>query len=97
MSEQKFEEWALVELFGHQRVAGLVSEQTIGGCSFVRVDIPETQDNKAHSRLFGNGSIYAINPTTKEIAQQLAERCNAVPVQPYEIRQPSLTYEEDDL
>lgn len=43
MSEQqaKFEEWAIVELFGHQRVAGLVSETQIGGQSFVRVDVPE--------------------------------------------------------
>jgi hypothetical protein len=34
------EQWAIVEIFGHQRIAGRLTEQTIGGCSFVRVDVP---------------------------------------------------------
>lgn len=41
---QPFESWALVELFGHQRIAGHVTEQQIGGCQFVRVDVPEIED-----------------------------------------------------
>lgn len=31
-SNEKFESWGLLELFGHQRLAGKLSEQTIGGC-----------------------------------------------------------------
>lgn len=33
--------WAIVELFGHQRVAGQISEQNFGGAHLVRVDVPE--------------------------------------------------------
>ena len=50
MGEQtKFEEWAVLELFGHQRLAGLVSEVQIGGASFVRVDVPHEDKRKAGS------------------------------------------------
>lgn len=38
--DQPQAQWAIVELFGHQRVAGRISQQTFGGASFVRVDVP---------------------------------------------------------
>lgn len=36
-----FEEWMLVEQLGHKRIAGLVTEQTIAGFDYLRIDIPE--------------------------------------------------------
>jgi len=39
-----FEAWGLLELFGHQRLAGRLSEQTIGGCHFSwRFSAPRTR------------------------------------------------------
>ena len=35
----KKEFWAIVELMGHQRIAGKVSEETIGGAALLRVDV----------------------------------------------------------
>ena len=35
------EMWAVVELFGHQRVTGKLSTQTLGAACLLRVDIPE--------------------------------------------------------
>lgn len=58
--ENHFDQWCIVELFGHQRIAGRVSEQTIGGCSFVRVDVPGGKDRPAFTRLLGQGAIYSI-------------------------------------
>lgn len=39
-TQTKFDHWCIVESFGHERIAGRVTEQTIGGCSFIRVDVP---------------------------------------------------------
>lgn len=31
MEQKSFETWAIIELFGHQQIAGLVTETTIDG------------------------------------------------------------------
>lgn len=78
MSEEikKFEAWGIVELFGHSRVAGRISEATIGGCSFVRVDVPATGNLPAYTKFLGNGAIYAIN-ITDELAAKMAASTTA--------------------
>lgn len=73
----KFEQWCVVEIMGHKRFAGFVSEQSLGGTSFVRVDVPEvtTKDGTklaAFSKLFGAGSIYCLSPCTEETARAFA-------------------------
>lgn len=73
MSE-KFEGWCVVELFGHQQVAGFVSEQTIGGCGFVRVDVPAHDGIEPFTKLYGEKAIYAIHPCSEQLAKQAAAR-----------------------
>jgi len=96
---QKFEQWAILELFGKQRIAGLVSEETIGGCSFVRVDVPKTtEEGWAFTKLFGNGAIYAITITTKERVLKAVELLCPKPYTPRvsEDRMISSSYGDDD-
>ena len=96
MSEQdKFDSWAVVELFGHQQIAGRVTEATIGGCSFLRVDVPDQPAREAHSyfaaqpalpaytRYFGNGAIYAMSPCTESAARAVAARIRVLPPIPF--------------
>lgn len=68
--------WAIVEILGRRAFAGLVSEQAIGGTSFVRIDVPSVssdgQELPAFTKLFGAGSIYAISPCTEETARAFA-------------------------
>lgn len=73
MAEQKkVEFWGVVELFGHNQVAGLVSEATLGGCSFVRVDVPEAEGRQAFTKYYGQGAIYAMHPCSEELARAAA-------------------------
>jgi len=86
--DEKFETWGLLELFGHQRLAGKLSEQTIGGCHFIRIDVPPVEDVQGYTRFFTQGAIYSLTPTTESIARALANRLQAQPVQIYDIRSP---------
>jgi len=86
MSNEKFDQWCIVELFGHQRIAGRVTEQTIGGSNFVRVDVPPVEGKAAgFTRLFGQGAIYGINPVTEEIARMAAANIRAEPIGVYDL------------
>lgn len=87
MTEPKFEAFALIELFGHSRMAGKVTEQSIGGSSFIRVDVPETPKSPAFTRILNPSSIYAINPVTEEVVNELAVRIQSVPIQEWDIRE----------
>lgn len=82
----KFDSWALVELFGHTRMVGKVTEQTIGGIPFVRVDVPENGGNVAYTRFLGNGAIYAITPLAEEVALELAKSIRTAPVSEWDVR-----------
>lgn len=92
----KFDQWAVVELFGHQRTAGRVSEQIVAGQGFVRVDVPAVEDQEGFSRLFGPGAIYSIIPTSEEIVRAYVARNVGTPIQPYMLRLPEPAREEDD-
>src|SRR3990167_3951700 len=84
MEQERFEAWGIVDLFGHTRLAGRISEQTIGGETFIRVDVPNCEG--FHTRLFGKGAIYCMSLTDEAIARNTAKRSEARPVSAYEFR-----------
>lgn len=86
MQEQKFEINAVVELFGHNRMAGKVTEQTIGSASFIRIDVPETTQQPKFTRLVNPSAIYAINPVTEEVMIAMAEGISSKPIESWDIR-----------
>jgi len=83
---EKFESWGLLELFGHQRLAGKLSEQTIGGVHFIRIDVPELPDVAPYTRFFTQGAIYGMTPMEESTARKLASYLRATPVSSYELR-----------
>ncbi|MEN6466077.1 MAG: acetyltransferase [Syntrophaceae bacterium] len=84
---EKFESWAIVELFGHQRIAGKISEQQIGGCSFLRVDVPASENSPAYTKLYGNGAIYGITITDEETARAAAKHLGPQPMDEWSVRE----------
>jgi hypothetical protein len=70
----KLETWAVVELFGHDRIAGFMTEEEIAGAAFVRVDVPEVDGEQAYSKLFGPSAIYAITPVSEDVARAACQR-----------------------
>ena len=67
-----FSEWCILELMGHRRLAGLVTEQQIAGHGFLRLDVPGEGDAWSASQWYSPTSVYCITPTTEEIARKLA-------------------------
>jgi hypothetical protein len=77
-------------------MAGRVTEQRIGGTSFVRVDAPAVADRPAFTKILGAS---AINPVTEETARAAAQAFRHVPISEFEIpalRQGALSLEEGD-
>lgn len=81
--------WAIVEIYGHTKIAGLVTEQVIAGQGFIRVDVPDLlaagpyQAQPSFTRLYGANAIYSITPVSQELALQAAQSMRVRPVNVY--------------
>lgn len=93
---EAFEGWAILELMGHRRLAGWVSEQTLAGTAFIRLDIPADgddagatydpdQDSYVATQLYSPAALYCLTPTTKDMALAVARHNRPTPVQRWEL------------
>lgn len=80
-----FDHWCLVEIMGHNRYAGRVTEQTLAGSAMLRVEIPATSKQPAFSKFFNPSSVYSITPVDEAIARGLAEKIDHAPVVAYDL------------
>lgn len=84
-----FEAFAIVELMGHQKIAGKVSEQVIAGSALLRVDVPKTSGHDPYTKLYGVGAIYCMTITDEATAQAAAESFDQPPISPWIVRLPT--------
>jgi len=82
----KFDAWCVVEVMGRRMYGGRVTEQTLGGATFIRVDVPENASvgRSAFTKLLTAGSIYAITPCSEETARRFAALSSDGPMHVYE-------------
>jgi hypothetical protein len=94
-------QWAIVELMGHTRIAGAVSEVQWAGGIVARVHIPEVSQRTdttrnggpavdvrripAHTRYLTHQAIYAVNWVDEETALAAAHLFAHEPVSPYSL------------
>lgn len=96
---EKFETWAIVELMGHVRIAGLLTEEERFGVKMGRIDIPDGDGGVLTTQYFGGSSVYRITPVSEEAARAVAARNKPEPVHYYELPKPERSFsdvEEDD-
>lgn len=66
--------FALVEVFGHTKVAGRVTTRKVGVNVMFQVDVPKgDKDEFSHSQLFSPAAVFSINPTTEEWCRRWAK------------------------
>lgn len=85
--KEPFEAWALVELMGHNKIVGRVSEHQFGNQSMLRVDVPEIDGLPAFSKLVAISAVYAINPMTETDAIDYAKQIKAKPFDVWSMEQ----------
>ena len=83
MSEP-FECWAILELMGHVRVGGKVSEEERFGVKMGRIEIPNAEGGFT-TTYFGGTSVYRLTPCGEAEARAVAARSQPQPVHVWEM------------
>jgi hypothetical protein len=85
-SAEPIDEWMIVELLGHRRLAGRVREVQIAGAGFLRLDIPAAGDDPGRTQFVAPGSVYALHPVDETTARRAAQAWRPEPVSRWELR-----------
>jgi hypothetical protein len=68
VKQTDLEMWAIVELMGHGRTAGIIRTSDLGG--LIRVDVPI--EDGYRTEYYGDSAIYSIKVVSEEIARAYA-------------------------
>lgn len=74
--------WAIVELMGHVKLAGRLTEEEKFGAKMGRLDIP--QGDGFVTQMFGGGSVYRITVVTEDVARHVCKQTSPAPVSPWD-------------
>lgn len=89
--------WAILELMGHRRLGGMLSEVSGGALAgFLRIDIPG-RDGKATTQFYAPAAVYCITPTSEDVARKVANLSRPEPVTRWELERAARTVDEDDF
>jgi hypothetical protein len=78
-----YDGWAILELMGHVRLAGRVTEESHFGVALGRIDIPN--GDTFTTQYFGGSSIYRLSPVSEQVARIVASQNQPEPVHRWEL------------
>lgn len=85
----EFKQWAVLELMGHRRLGGLVTEAVIAGSAFIRIDIHIQEsligNDVVTTQFYSPASVYSIIPVGELEARAVAQYNRAEPVSRWEM------------
>jgi hypothetical protein len=79
--------WALVELFGHQRIVGLITVDPPEFPGMIRVDVPDLlKDGKVErpglTRYVGRAAVYGVTPVDEATVRSMLPHVDGKPSRP---------------
>jgi hypothetical protein len=82
--------WALVELFGHQRLVGRVTVDPVDFPGMIRVDVPDLLKEgkvvrEGFTRYFGRGALFGVTPISEQSVRELLPHVDGYPSRPLSI------------
>ena len=78
------ETWAILELLGHVRTGGKVSETEMFGTKMGRIDIPKP-DGGFTTQFFSGGAVYRMTPCGEAEARAVAANSQPEPIHAWEM------------
>lgn len=81
--------WAILELMGHRRLGGYLTEEEIAGRGFLRITIPGENDETYAEQFYSPTAVYAITPTTEAMARAAARQARPEPITRWELSEGS--------
>jgi hypothetical protein len=95
MSAESFDSWAILELMGHVKMAGRVSEEERFGSKLGRIDVP-TDGDAFVTVYFGASSVYRLTVVSEEAARAVARGNKPRPVHQWELPKPEMRPESEE-
>lgn len=80
--------WGILELMGHVKMAGFITEEERFGVKMGRIDVP-TDGDEPFTQFFGGSAVYRLTPVTEVVARAFAARNQARPVHVYDLALPA--------
>lgn len=74
VEKQKLQSFAVIEMMGHRKIVGLVTESDISGGQLLRVDVLNADGEAERTEYIGVGSIYCLTIVSEEAAKAVAAR-----------------------